>query len=70
MERIMETALEAPECRVCLGAHEEDVHDATLALHVWLRGEIARRVDPIPYIPEAVAVPMPTAAGFTVWAAR
>ncbi|HTS61955.1 MAG TPA: hypothetical protein VMH28_08010 [Candidatus Acidoferrales bacterium] len=46
MEPSTATIFEAPECPVCLGVHEEDVHDATVALHVWLRDEIARRINP------------------------
>jgi len=31
------------ECRVCLGLHDEGIHDATVNIHLWLRSEIARR---------------------------
>lgn len=33
----------ARECRVCLGRHDEDIHSATVTIHLWLRREVARR---------------------------
>jgi len=50
---------ETSECPVCLGIHEEEVHHATVAVHRWLRSEIARRTDPqpqpAPILPDAPA---------------
>ena len=50
--------VDTPECPVCLGTHDDDVHAATVDLHRWLRGEIARRVDPIPYGLAPVSEPL------------
>jgi hypothetical protein len=33
------------ECRVCLGEHEEQVHDATLSVRQWFRGEVTKSFD-------------------------
>ena len=33
------------ECRVCLGEHEEQVHDATLSVREWFRGEVTKSFD-------------------------
>ena len=33
------------ECRVCLGQHEEQVHDATLSVRQWFRGEVTKSFD-------------------------
>ncbi len=29
------------ECRVCMGEHEPDVHEATAAIHRWFREQLA-----------------------------
>ena len=39
-----------PECPVCLGVHDPEIHDATITIHRWLRREIARRIDPEPFV--------------------
>jgi hypothetical protein len=33
------------ECRVCLGQHEEQIHDATLSVRQWFRGEVTKSFD-------------------------
>ena len=33
------------ECRVCLGQHEEQVHEATLSVRQWFRGEVTKSFD-------------------------
>ena len=33
------------ECRVCLGEHEEQIHDATLSVRQWFRGEVTKSFD-------------------------
>jgi hypothetical protein len=33
-------------CRLCLGPHDEEIHEATLRIHTWLRGEITSRIVP------------------------
>ena len=44
----------ARECRVCLGRHDEDVHSATVTIHMWLRREVARRISSGLYEAEAI----------------
>jgi hypothetical protein len=41
-ERFIESA---PECAVCCGLHDDDVHRATESVHVWFRGELDRRTN-------------------------
>lgn len=33
------------ECRICLGEHDEAVHDATCAIHDWFREEVTKNLD-------------------------
>ena len=33
------------ECPVCLGQHEEQIHDATLSVRQWFRGEVTKSFD-------------------------
>ncbi len=35
-----------PECAVCFGLHDEEIHDATVSIRGWLRSEIERRTLP------------------------
>jgi hypothetical protein len=37
------------ECRVCLGQHEEQIHDATLSVRQWFRGEVTKSFDVVYY---------------------
>ena len=37
------------ECRVCLGEHEEQIHDATLSVREWFRGEVTKSFDIVYY---------------------
>jgi hypothetical protein len=32
------------DCPVCLGAHDELIHDATVSVHVWWRESLLRRL--------------------------
>jgi hypothetical protein len=32
------------ECRACLGPHDDEIHDATVALHEWFRRYITRHM--------------------------
>jgi hypothetical protein len=41
---IMKTTTE--NCQLCLGPHDDEIHDATLNIHIWLREEIARKIAP------------------------
>lgn len=40
----MKTTVE--NCQLCLGPHDDEIHDATLNIHIWLREEIARKIAP------------------------
>jgi hypothetical protein len=33
-------------CRVCMGPHDEEIHQATLRIHTWLRREITINIVP------------------------
>jgi hypothetical protein len=33
------------ECPVCLGEHEEEIHDAALSVLEWFRGEVTKSFD-------------------------
>jgi hypothetical protein len=33
----------APECALCFGPHDPDIHEATVSIHDWFRHEIERR---------------------------
>ena len=37
------------ECRVCLGQHEEQIHDATLSVRQWFRGEVTKSFNIVYY---------------------
>jgi hypothetical protein len=37
------------ECPVCLGEHEEQIHDATLSVRQWFRGEVTKSFDVVFY---------------------
>jgi len=43
--RVLRMALR--ECRVCMGPHDAEIHDASLSIHRWFRGEVTKYlVDP------------------------
>jgi hypothetical protein len=31
-----------PECRICLGPHDEEIHAATLSVRRWFREEVTK----------------------------
>ena len=33
-------------CRLCLTQHDEEIHEATIRLHTWMRDEILRQITP------------------------
>ena len=33
---------ENKDCRVCLGQHDEEIHQATLNVRQWFRGEVTK----------------------------
>jgi hypothetical protein len=39
------TAGRFKECPVCFGQHEEQIHDATLSVRQWFRGEVTKGFD-------------------------
>ncbi len=43
MHMILVARQEPPECALCSGPHDEAIHDATVSIHNWFRGEIERR---------------------------
>jgi hypothetical protein len=36
------SATSSKDCRICLCAHDDDIHAATLSLHAWFRGYVTR----------------------------
>ena len=34
-----------PECRICLGPHDEEIHEATLSVRRWFREEVTKGFD-------------------------
>jgi hypothetical protein len=34
-------------CRVCLGDHDDEIHQATLRVRQWFRHEVLRKLDGI-----------------------
>ena len=53
------------ECAVCIGLHDQDIHDATLSIHSWLRNEIQSWFEPQQFTAnstvEAVSATIPIA---------
>ncbi len=45
----------AQDCPVCFGLHDDEIHDATVTIHLWLRNEIARRTYSEPFVFEDMA---------------
>jgi len=43
------------ECPVCLGAHDELIHTATVNLHAWWRQSLLSRITPPEWAAEPVA---------------
>lgn len=33
-------------CRLCLGAHDDEIHEATRRLHTWFRQEVEDQITP------------------------
>ena len=44
--RDFEVVAAVQECAVCSGLHDDEIHDATVSIHGWLRSEIERRTGP------------------------
>jgi hypothetical protein len=34
-----------PECPVCFGPHNDEIHDASLSIRSWFRADIQRRME-------------------------
>jgi len=43
--RTRETRRHFQECPVCFGQHEEQIHEATLSIRQWFRGEVTKGFD-------------------------
>jgi hypothetical protein len=45
-----------PECAVCYGAHDAEIHEATLRVHRWFCGQVTHQFeDDVPSVPELAA---------------
>lgn len=38
----------APECPVCFGPHNDEIHDASVSIHCWFRSDVLRRLEQPP----------------------
>jgi hypothetical protein len=44
------------ECRVCYAAHDEEIHQATLSIHLWFQHQVTHDFeDDALYLPESGA---------------
>jgi hypothetical protein len=44
------------ECRVCYTAHDEEIHQATLSIHLWFQHQVTHDFeDDALYLPESSA---------------
>ena len=34
------------ECQTCLGPHDDEMHNATVAIHDWFRWQVTRHLTP------------------------
>jgi hypothetical protein len=42
------------ECRVCYAAHDEEIHQATLSIHLWFQHQVTHDFeDDALYLPES-----------------
>jgi hypothetical protein len=37
--------MRARGCRVCLGEHDQEIHDATVSVHTWFRHEVTKHLE-------------------------
>lgn len=54
-------SMRVEDCKVCLGAHDEEVHDATLGVREWFRGQVTKHFEDYEYAMEDEAVAAPAA---------
>jgi len=40
-----QNASKVPDCKVCLVAHDEDIHNATLNVHRWFGAEVTKHFE-------------------------
>jgi hypothetical protein len=64
MER---TSLKKPECAVCYSTHDEEIHEATLRIHRWFRGQVTHNFEDLAFVvtelqPERFTEPTGTSA--------
>jgi hypothetical protein len=38
------------ECAVCYSTHEDDIHEATLRVHRWFRGQVTHDFEDVPFV--------------------
>jgi hypothetical protein len=45
-----------PECAVCYGAHDAEIHEATLRIHQWFCSQVTHQFeDDVTFAPELAA---------------
>jgi len=42
-----EAVIRTMDCRVCMGAHDDEIHAATVAVRRWFRGEVTKSFEPV-----------------------
>ena len=40
------------ECAVCYATHDQEIHDATLRIHQWLRGQVTHNFEDGAFFPQ------------------
>lgn len=40
--KAMAERIRTPDCRVCLGQHEQEIHEATTRVRRWFRSEVTK----------------------------
>jgi hypothetical protein len=38
------------ECAVCYSTHEDEIHEATLRVHRWFRGQVTHNFEDVPFV--------------------
>ena len=50
------------DCKVCMAAHDDEIHSATLDIRSWFRGEVTKHFEDYDYEYELVEEPAVSAA--------
>ena len=39
------------ECKICLGEHDDEIHNATLNVHTWFQFQVTKWLEEEPVVP-------------------